>query len=48
MRIFADIFMFGAGLALGITVFQSPVYGVIAGLILGGATESYLGGAKRG
>ena len=46
MRYLFDAIMFGAGLALGIFIFQSAFYGVLAGAILAGACEGLLGEKK--
>lgn len=47
MRMIADSLMFTAGVGLGLTLFQSALYGVIAGAILAGATDGALNGKKR-
>ena len=46
MRILFDLIMFAAGVAFGVAVFQSAFHGLLAGAILAGATECFLGGRK--
>ncbi|MBT8473525.1 MAG: hypothetical protein HKN14_04315 [Marinicaulis sp.] len=43
MRYLADFIMFAAGVAIGVYIFESPAHGILAGVILAGATEAAMG-----